>query len=233
MISSRLLACALALLMTVAVGACSSESAAPLPEAGPLLEQAAKTTSEITSAHVTLQVNGKSSGLPIQRLEGDLTREGGKAAAKGTAKMKVMGQLVSVRFVLTDGTLYVQGPTGGYQKIPRSMASAIPDPSAMLNPEQGISKILRSVRDAKTVAREKVGDTPTLKVTGSAPAGSLEVLLPSLSSKTDVTFWLAEARGHQPVKAELTLPSGGNAKPATAVVTLSQVNKPVTVTPPA
>lgn len=235
MIASRILAGALALLTLVSVGACTTDDARPekpLPDAKGLLTDAAASMSEITSAHVSLRVNGENSGLRVQQLDGDLTRKGGKVAAKGTGKMKVMGQLVSVEFVLSGGTLYLKGPTGGYQEIPQAFSAAVYDPSAILDPKRGISSILRSVQGPQTINREEVNGTPALKVTGAVPADALSGLLPGISSKTDITFWLAQAQGHRPVKAAVTLP-GGKGKPATAVVTLSQVNKPVTVTPPA
>lgn len=239
MISSRILTAALALLVMVSVAACEDDSPSSaaqrtqsLPRAQQLLDAAAQSMSEIQSAHVTLRVKGENSGLPVQRLEGDLTREGGTIAAKGTGKMRVMGQLVSVEFVLTGGTLYVKGPTGGYQQIPQALSSAVYDPSAILDPQRGISKILRSVRDPQTVARAEVNGTQTFQVTGTVGTGALDGLLPGIAARTDVTFWLAEAQGHRPVKAAVTLPAG-KGDPATAVVTLSQINKPVTVEPPA
>ncbi|MFD2397254.1 LppX_LprAFG lipoprotein [Prauserella oleivorans] len=52
----------------------------------------------------------------VQSLEGDLDRSG---QAKGNGTLNQLGQLVEVEFVLADDTLYLKGPTGGFQKIPR------------------------------------------------------------------------------------------------------------------
>lgn len=237
---SRILAGLLALVTAVFVVGCSSDDSdqrpdKPLPKAGTLLDAAAAAVADIDSAHVSLRTTGKIPELRVSSLDADLTRKGKKVAAKGSGKMRVMSQLVSVEFVLTGGTLYVKGPTGGFQKIPAALSSSVYDPSALLDPKRGISKVLRSVRGAKTVAAEKVRGTPAFKVTGSVPEKVIGGLLPGVSSRADVTFWLAKADGHRPVKAVVSFPGkkGDDGKPAKVIVTLSDVNKPVEITPPA
>lgn len=234
---SRILAGLLALVTAVFVVGCSAEgSDQRLPGASTLLDAAAASIADIDSAHVSLRTTGEISELRVRSLGGDLTRKGDKVAAQGSGKMRVMGQTVSVDFVFTGGTLYVKGPTGsGYQKIPAALSSSIPNPAALLDPKRGIGKVLHSVRGAKTVAKEKVQGTPTFKVAGSVPEKVLGGLLPGISSKSDVTFWLAQTDGHRPVKAVVSLP-GKKSADGTApqvTITLSDVNKPVTITPPA
>lgn len=235
---SRILTGLLALAATavLAVGCTSDDSAGPqdqpLPEAGKLLDTAAETTSEITSAHVSLRVTGDVAGLKVQGLDGDLTREGGEVAAEGSGKMKVMGRLVSVKFVLSDDTLYIKGPTGGYQKIAGALSSSVYDPSALLDPERGVSNILRNATDAKTTGRESVHGTPAFTVAGTVSGKALGKLLPGVSDEADVTFWLAQSTGHRPLKAAVHFPNNNDGKTPTATVTLSNVNKPVSVTPP-
>ena len=237
---SRILAGLLSLVTAVFVVGCSSDDPEqqpdkPLPKAGKLLDAAAAGIADIDSAHVSLRTTGDISELRVRSLDADLTRKGEGVAAKGSGKMRVMGQLVTVEFVLTGGTLYVKGPTGGYQEVPAALSSSVYDPAALLDPKRGISKVLRSVRGARTVAEETVQGTPAFKATGSVPEKVTGGLLPGVSSKADVTFWLAKADSHRPVKALVSFPGkqSGDGKPARVIVTLSAVNKPVTITPPA
>lgn len=230
-----MLAGVMVLSIALIAGACSDDSdteAGQLPDAAALLREATTATAEITSAHFTLAVNGDAAGLPVRNLDGDLTREGGPSgAAKGTGKMRVAGQLVEVEFVLTGGTLYLKGPTGGFQQIPAAFGASLYDPSAVLDPERGVANILRNVAGAKTVAREEVAGTAAYKVTGTVPGEILSRLLPGTDTgaSSEITFWLATEGRHLPLKAIVTVPGGQG---GTIEVTLSDVDKPVTVTPP-
>ncbi len=190
-----------------------------------LIRDAAAGTSEITSTHFTLQVNGAVPGLSVRSLDGDLTREG---EAQGTGTIEQAGQLVEIEFVLTGDVLHLKGPTGGFQQIPAALSSSVYDPSAVLDPERGVANLLSGMRDPVTRAREDVGGTPAYKVTGTVPREVLSGVLPGVESGADLTVWLREDGGHLPLKASAAFPDD-----ATVDVTLSDVDKPVTVTPPA
>lgn len=236
---TRILA-ALALVTAVLLAGCTpdetssnkaKQQGATLPAATKLLEQAAQSVSEITSAHVTLRVTGDLDTLSVRKLEGDLTRASGSVEAKGTGKIRVMGQLVSIEFILTGGTLYIKGLTGGFQEIPTATSSTLPDPSAILDPDRGLAKLLRSIDSAETVGEQEVNGTPTYKVTGTVDSQALEALLPGISGSLQVSVWVAKDPGHRPIRAAVRL-SDGEGKTSKVVITLSQVNEPVTVRPP-
>lgn len=220
-------------LVSVAVVAtgCSDDppsDGSSLPDANALLRDAAAATKDISSAHFQLKVNGDVSGVPVHSAEGDLTREG---AAKGTVNMDLLGQVFEGEFVLVDGTVHIKGPTGGFQKLPAALIANLYDPSAILNPDKGIANVLGNVQNAKTEGRETVDGTPTYKVTGRAAKDVVEGLVPGVESDVDITFWLREDN-KQPVKASAAL-QGADGKPASVDVTLSDVDKPVTITAPA
>ncbi|MCU1684098.1 MAG: hypothetical protein JWQ81_4837 [Amycolatopsis sp.] len=206
-------------------GDASAPAAAPLPDAATLLAASAQATGALTSAHIALDVTGTIPGLSVQSIDGDLTKAG---SAKGTGKVSLGGELAEIEFVLTGGSLYVKGPTGGFQKLPASLASSIYDPSAILDPNRGVPKLLSTMADAKSVAAEDVNGTPTIKVTGKVTKDVLTSLLPGIQSDANATFWLARDGRHLPVKATIAFPGNGSAD-----VTLSNVDKPVTVTAPA
>ncbi|GGS12447.1 lipoprotein LprA [Actinokineospora fastidiosa] len=218
--------------MLLAVGlaaGCSSTEEAPggLPDAAQVLREAAEASKTISSAHFTLKVNGSVSAIPVQEADGDLTREG---SAKGTVKLTLMGNLFDGEFVLVDDGLYIKGPTGGWQQLPAALTSSLYDPSAILDPARGVPHVLANLKDARTEAREDVGGESAFKVTGTATQQDVSGLVPGVTGDTRLTVWVSEET-KRPVKASVEL--AGEGEPATVDLTLSDVDVPVTVTPPA
>lgn len=226
MVLRRILAGAGALLAVLTVPACGSDSGSyeSLPDGPALVRDAAEATRDIQSTHFTLRVDGTVPGLSVRSLDGDLTREG---EAQGSGTLEQSGQLVEVSFVLSGDTLYLKGPTGGYQKIPAALSSSIYDPSAVLDPERGVSKLLTSLGEVRTEAAEEVEGVSTYKVTGTLAHDVLAGVVPGVNSDADVTFWLRADDGHLPVKATASLPDD-----ASVDITLSDVDEPVTVEAP-
>ncbi|MGH3949054.1 MAG: LppX_LprAFG lipoprotein [Pseudonocardiaceae bacterium] len=225
----RIIIVLLALLAMITSG-CTSDDAPEeqLPDATALLREAAEAASKITSTHFTLTVNGEVPGLAVRSVEGDLTAEG---AAKGTASLSMGGQLIEGEFVLVDDAFYLKGATGGFQRLPAAMITSIYDPSSVLDPERGIANLLRTVGNAQTEAVADVAGTPTYKVTGTVAKDVIAGLVPGITSDVNVTLWLAKEGQHLPVKASAALPAEGG-QSASVDVTLSDVDKPVTVTTP-
>lgn len=227
----RILLVTLALTAAVAT-ACSSEDPPAggdgnLPDAAGLLKDASAATADIRSAHFTLAVNGEIPGLSVKKAEGDLTREGGPAgAAKGTVSMDLMGSLFEGEFVLVDDSLFVKGPTGGYQELPASMVRSLYDPAAILDPGKGIANVLKNVTDARTEGTEDIDGVSTYRVVGRVTKDVVSSLVPGIDSDVDITFWLRQDDGHQPVKASVKVPKG------TVDVTLSDIDKQVEITAP-
>jgi lipoprotein LprG len=212
--------------------ACTSDDSSAggdsLPDGAGLLKDAAASTADITSAHFTLTVNGEIPDLPVKKAEGDLTREGGgSGAAKGTVTMTLLGDLFEGEFVLVDDSLYIKGPTGGWNKLPASLVSNLYDPAAILDPERGVAKVLESVRNAKTEGTEDIDGVSTYRVTGRVAKDVVSQLVPGISSDSDITFWVRQDDGHQPVKATVKVTGD-----ATVDVTLSDIDKQVEITAP-
>ncbi|QFU93764.1 LppX_LprAFG lipoprotein [Amycolatopsis sp. YIM 10] len=229
MFMRRILLGALALAVTAATGCSSDEpDTSSFPPAEQLVQEATAATSAVRSTHFSLQVNGSVTGLSVQSLDGDLTKEGGPSgAAKGTGRMEVNGQLIEAEFVVVQDNFYLKGPTGTFQKVPAFAAAAVYDPSAILDPQRGIAKLVSSLQNPKTEAEEDVDGTATWKVSGRIGKDVLVALLPGVQTDADLTFWLAKDT-KLPVKATAKFPDN-----ASVDVKLSDVDKPVTVTPPA
>lgn len=229
MFMRRLLAGMLALAAVTAAG-CTSEDPAPassLPPGDQLIREASTAAAGIKSTHFALQVNGTVTGLSVQSLDGDLTKEGGPSGgAKGTGKIEIGGQLVEAEFVVVEDSFYLRGPTGGFQKIPAAIGSSVYDPSAVLDPQRGIAKLVGSLQSPKTEAEEDVNGAPAYRITGKVGKDLLAGLLPGVQADADVTLWVLKD-GRMPQKVSAKFPEG------TVDVTLSDVDKPVTITPPA
>ncbi|HVK24867.1 MAG TPA: LppX_LprAFG lipoprotein [Actinokineospora sp.] len=236
MVTRRIFLGALALTAALAAGCTSDDSGggdtSGLPDGATLMKDAAAATRDIRSAHFTLKVNGSVSAIPVQNAEGDLTREGGPSgAAKGTVKLTLLGQLIEGEFVLVDDSLYIKGPTGGFQKYPASLTSNLYDPSAILNPDKGIANVLAKVKDPRTEGKEDIDGVSTIRVKGLGDKDVVAAIVPGVSSDVEVTFWL-RADNKQPVKASVALPSS-EGKTATVDLTLTDAGKQVTITAPA
>jgi len=215
------------------LAACSSggsANTANLPAAGPLLATAGSSMSSVTSVHFSIVVNGTLAGVPIQNADGDLNAQG---QAKGNAKVSLLGQLTQVDFVLINQTFYLKGPTGGWQKVSAALAGNLFDPSAILDPNRGVAKVLGSMQGAQTVAQESVNGTDCYKITGKIGKTIVSAIIPGITVDVGATLWLATDAKHLPVKAEFAVPGAGGAQGATVDVSFSGVNVPVTVTAPA
>jgi lipoprotein LprG len=218
--------------LALVVAGCSSggsSSTANLPAASSLLSTAGASMRSVTSVHFSIVVNGTLSGVPIQNADGDLNAQGD---AKGNAKIALLGQLTQVDFVLVNKIFYIKGPTGGYQKIPASLAGSLFDPSAILDPNRGIAHILTSVQGAQTVDRESVGGVDCYKLTGKVSSSVVSGLIPGINADVNATLWLAADSKNLPVKASFAVPGTGGAQGATVDVTFSNVNAPVSVSAP-
>jgi lipoprotein LprG len=221
------LAGVLALVLAV-LGACTSNSttATPTvatPTATELLAKSSTAMAAVTSAAFTLAIDGQLPTVIVQSAQGDLTAAGD---AQGTAKIVQFGQLVEVDFVLSGGDLYIKGPTGGYGKVPAALAGGIYDPSAILNPDKGVPKVLTSVTNPTITGTD--GEAWT--VSGTVPAAVASGLVPGITS--DVTAQLTIAMATSELTAAQFTLDGSDGKPATAKVGLSNFNETVSISPP-
>jgi lipoprotein LprG len=219
--------------LLVSVAGCTSGGSADtsgLPAASTLLTNSGASMRSVTSVHFAITVNGTLSGVPIQNAEGDLNAQG---QAKGNAKISELGQLLQVDFVLIDKNFYLKGPTGGYQKIPASLAGNLFDPTAILDPDRGVAKVLTNVQGATTAGKDTVDGTDCYKITGRVSKDIVAALVPGIGSDVGATVWVATDPKNLPVQAEFAVPGAGGSQGATVDVTISNVNAPVTVTAPA
>lgn len=214
----------LGVLGLVAAAGCSSstDTGTPPPDGAALLKDASESMKSVNTATFALTVTGQVPGVPVKEVSGDLNRAG---EAKGNAKLDQFGQTFEVEFVLFDKKLYIKGITGSWQEF--GDASRIYDPSAILDPDRGVAKLLASIQSPVSEGREDLGGVKTVRVSGKVAKDIVTGLVPGVQSDVNVKVWVKDEAGHQPVRAQVEI-SPGN----TVDITLSEVNKPVTVTKP-
>lgn len=216
-------------LVTAAVLAsgCSSKSAEPLPDAAQLVQQSIATTKALKSAHLEIAVNGKIDGLPVKTLSGDLTNVP-SVAIKGSSKISMGGSDVDIQLVVLDGTLYAALTPDSW--LDMGPAVEVYDPSVILNPETGLANMLASLTDAKSDGFETIGGVQTVRITGKVGADAVNKLIPQLKAggPLPATAWIEKDAPHQLVQAKVDQSEGNSVQ-----LTLSEWDKPVTVTKPA
>ncbi|MBU3705057.1 MAG: LppX_LprAFG lipoprotein [Mycobacterium sp.] len=226
--SRRLFIVLAALLTTTLVFAgCSKKSTEALPEAGELIGQSITATKALKSAHLEIAVNGKIAGLPVKTLSGDLTNVP-SVAIKGSATISMGGSDVDVEMVVLDGTLYAALTPNSW--LDMGPAVEVYDPSVILNPDTGLANMLSSITDAKSEGSETIGGVDTVRITGTVTADAVNKLIPQLkaSGPLPATAWIERDAPHQLVQAKVDQSEGNS-----VALTLSEWDKPVTVTKPA
>jgi lipoprotein LprG len=216
------------MLLAVTLAGCSKKSDPNLPSGASLVTDAATKTKNLKSAHIKIETDGDVGSLPLRRAEGDLVRSGD---AKGSIQLSQFGVLIQYDFVVVNKDIYLKGVTGGFQKVDAATAASIYDPSAVLDPDRGIAKLLATATNPKTEARETVDGKDTYRVSVNLDPTVVSNLVPGVTGTVTGKLWL-DVKTKDLVKAVLTVPGGTAAKPATVTISESNVDVPVTVSAP-
>lgn len=203
----------------------SGEDKAPavtLPAGDTLVRDSAQAMREIKTTRFLIDANGEIAGLSLRRAEGTLTKEG---EAKGTAQIEQSGSPVELEFVIVGDKIHLKGPTGGFQALPLTLAASVYDPSAILDPERGIAKVLESATGATTKASEAVEGKDAWRVAATTTGPDLKGLIPGVAGSIPAELWIADA-DKRLLKSTFTLPGG------TVTVTFKEFDAPVTISAP-
>lgn len=226
--SRRLIAVLTALLAaTLVFSGCSKKAAEPLPDASELIGQSIATTKSLKSAHLEIVVSGKIPGLPVTSLSGDLTNVPA-VAVKGSATISMGGSDVDVELVVLDGTLFAALTPNSW--LDMGPAVEVYDPSVILSPDTGLANMLANISEAKSDGFETIGGVPAVRITGKVAPDAVNRLIPQIKATGTVptTAWIERDAPHQLVQAKVDQSEGNSVQ-----LTLSEWDKPVTVTKPA
>ena len=206
---------------------CSKKASEPLPEAGGLVQQSIQSTKALKSAHLEISVIGKIEGLPVKTLTGDLNNVP-STAFKGNAKVTMGGADIDAELVVLDGTLYAALTPNNW--LDMGPAADVYDPSVILNPSTGLANMLGNLSETKSEGFETIGGVPAVKITGKVAPDAVNKLIPQLkaSGQLPATVWIEKDGPHQLVQAQVEQSAGNSVQ-----LTLSDWDKPVTVTKPA
>src|SRR5258706_12457230 len=183
--------------VSVALAGCSSKTdkkgdpktADPnLPAAEGLLKDSSTAMGGIKTAKFLITADGTIAGVALKRADGVLTKEGN---AQGTAQVEQMGTTVELAFTIVGQTMWLKGPTGDYQQLPLALAASVYDPSAILDPERGIAKVLATATDAKTEASDSVDGKPAWRVAAKASAAELVTIVPGVTGTIPSKAWIS------------------------------------------
>jgi lipoprotein LprG len=204
----------------------SKRAGDPLPDPAAVLKESSTTARGLKSVHLVLSVAGKIAEMPVKTLDGDLTNEPG-IAARGKAKIAIMGAGVDIRFVEFDRRLYVALPGEDFKDY--GPTSNVYDVGAVLNPDTGLANMLADFVDPKVEARETVRGQQTIQIAGKVTADAVNKIVPLEATKrVPVPVGIQERGDHQLVQAKLE-----PGKDDSIEMIFSNWNVPVTVDKPA
>jgi lipoprotein LprG len=206
-------------LAVVVVTGCSGGES--LPDGKRVLQQAAAAMREVQSVGFAIRSEGNPP-IPVKSADGKLLKSGN---AQGTLRLDQSGQSVEMAFTLVGDTVYFKGATGGYQKLPKATVLAVYDPSAILDPQRGVVKLLETATDPKTDKREKVGGQEALRVKAKLSKSVVPALVPGVTADVDGQVWVATG-DHRVLKVRLPIQKGA------VTVTFSDFNQNFVITAP-
>jgi lipoprotein LprG len=223
---------ALLALLTVTLVGCSKDdkpaATEQLPSGETLVHDAVTATDGLKSAHVKIETEGEVGNLPMRRAEGDLLRSGD---AKGTIQLSQFGLLIESDFVVVGKAIYLKGATGGWQKLDSSVTASIYDPSAILDPDRGIGKLLSTATSPTTEAKESVDGKDAYRVAVKLDSAAVATLVPGVGSGVTGKIWI-DAKTKNLLRAVLTVPSAAADKTGTVTINVTAIDAPVTVSAP-
>ncbi|GAA2099120.1 LppX_LprAFG lipoprotein [Actinomadura alba] len=204
-----------------------TDSGTSLPEGRQVLTQASAAMRPVKSLGFTLDTEGDP---PVAVKRGDikLLKSGD---AQGTLQITQGGQPIEISFVLVGQTVHYKGVTGGYQRLPRAMVAQLYDPSALLDPERGVARLLTAATGPKTEAREKVDGKDAYRVRATLPKDVAATLVPGVTADLPGQVWVAAA-DHRPVKLRMEMAGTGGAGKSHVTVSLNEFDANYKITPP-
>jgi lipoprotein LprG len=215
----------LALAIAVATGCSGGES---FPDGRKLLQEASATMRGVQSVGFAIRSEGNPP-ISVKSADGKLLRSGD---AQGTLRLTQSGQQVEMAFTLVGNTVYFKGATGGYQRLPRATVLAVYDPSAILDPQRGVVKLLDTATNPKTDKREKVGGQDAYRVKATLSKAVVPSLVPGVTKDIDGQVWVSTG-DHKVLKVRAPIPkASGDGTQGAVTVTFTDFNKNFVITAP-
>jgi lipoprotein LprG len=216
-----------ALVLATATACSGGGSGEKLPAGAELMRQSSAAMSDVTSVGFAIRTDGTPS-LPIKSADGKLLKSGD---ATGTLQVVQSGATVEMAFTVLGDTVYLKGVTGGYRKVPKALAMALYDPSAILDPQRGIAPLLAKASGPKAEAKEKVGGEEAYRVKATLPKDAAAALIPGVSKDLTGRVWLGVS-DHRLLKVKADLPPAADGGKGTVTITFTDFNGNFTIAAP-
>ncbi|MFF5265240.1 LppX_LprAFG lipoprotein [Actinomadura viridis] len=203
--------------------------AAPAFDAADTLRRSSAAMAGLKSIGFTMTTEGKP---PIMVRGGEMKLLRG-GDADGTVTVEQSGQKVEMEIVASGDSVYIKAVTGGWRKVPRAMAATLYDPSAVLDPERGISKLLTTVTGPRAEATEKVGGKEARRVGVTLPKAAVGGLIPGVDADVKGQVWVSTA-DHRLLKVKGDVPpaaEGGDR--GSVIINFTEFDAPYTIKAPA
>ncbi len=204
----------LAIMLILFSASCSSEEPEAAPTPTPTPEQYLQSASEAMSAVTTVQFSLNREGEPLildPTLGAFFISATGEYQAPDSVHANVKADInenvIALDFLWLPEGVYMTNPlTGQYMKQPFEIPL---DPSALFDPQVGLSKILVSkIEGPKFVGFEQIDGKETIHLRGKTDAETVTIILPiDLAGEFIVDIWL-EATAHQVVRLQITEENG-------------------------
>jgi lipoprotein LprG len=201
----------------------------PAFDAGQVLRQASGAMAKLRSVGFTLGTEGKPP-IIVRGGEIKLLRSGD---AEGTMTIVQSGQSVEMQIVAVGQSVYIKGVTGGWRQVPKAMAATLYDPSAVLDPNRGISKLLSSVTGVKAEGREKADGKDSYRVGVTLPKAAIGGLIPGIASDVRGQLWVSSS-DHRLIKVRGEIPplaQGG--EKGSVIINFTEFDSAYTIKAPA
>jgi hypothetical protein len=220
---------ALAAVTVPGLTACGGGS--PPESATHLLARAKTTLDKASSAHFVLTSSGApTSGTALTGGEGDIERP---SSFEGTLKVLASGATIDLKVVSVAGTVYAQLPFTATYSVVDPKAFGFGDPGALLDPDTGISQLLKGATSAKLGSEKRVSGEVVREVSAQLPGDLVQKILTSKDASKPVSaqFSIASDSG-QLRRAVLTGPFFSATDDATFTLDLSKFGAHVSITAP-
>ena len=225
----------LALVALAGAGGCSDDKDKPaaksggdLPAGDGLLRESATAMKAVETVKFTIEITGKPGGVPLRKVEGQFAKAGN---AKGKVQLDQAGTLSELEYVVIGTTAYIKGPTGGWQSVPLSVASSVYDPSAILDPERGIAKLIQTASGGKTEAQEEADGVDAYRVAAGFGSTVVSALVPGFGAGASGQVWIG-TKDKLPVRIKLQMPATEGGEASTVLVNLTDYNAPASISAP-
>jgi len=218
------------LIVVVGLAGCTRKNtpSEQLPAADGLLKAAAADMKQVKTVKFDIDAEGTVAGLALRGADGVLVREGD---AQGRAQVEQFGTLVELQFIVKGDKMYIKGPTGGYQELPLALASNVYDPSAILDPDRGVAKLLETATEGRTEAREQVNGVDAYRVTAKLDPLVVGTIVPGVTGDITGQLWIAAGQPRL-LRTSFTVPGSGGSPGGKVTITLSDFDAPVTISAP-